>query len=216
LGLEVELPFSLYTGNGHSGVEVPGSRLHSLKAAAQWSFLVAPRIQTSMAIGYINELEVNTFPDLANRGSLFTGNIFNPFFVGAKRWGQNFHTLLYTGPVGVLHFGETKHWEWSYEINSNFHYLLPGTRNFVGLEVNKMLLANDFEMVLRPQMRVSLMDNLLLGIVTGIPISRDQERLSTFFRLIWEPGHKVNTALPMHRIGDPIDPGTRSNPKRSH
>ena len=39
-------------------------------------------------------------------GKLFTGNIYNPFFVAAKRWGNNIHTLLYTGPAIQHHFHE--------------------------------------------------------------------------------------------------------------
>ncbi len=39
-------------------------------------------------------------------------------------------------------------------------------------------------------MRVGIADNLLVGIVTGVPISRESERFSTFLRLIYEPGHK--------------------------
>jgi hypothetical protein len=42
-------------------------------------------------------------------------------------------------------------------------------------------------------MRVGIADNLLIGIVTGIPIKRENERLSTFLRLIYEPGHKKHS-----------------------
>mgnify|MGYP003114794517 FL=1 len=42
-------------------------------------------------------------------------------------------------------------------------------------------------MTIRPQMRVDLSDNLLVGIVTGIPIDKNNERFSSFLRLIYEP-----------------------------
>ena len=45
-------------------------------------------------------------------------------------------------------------------------------------------------MTMRPQMRLGIADNLLIGIVAGIPVSRENERLSSFVRLIWEPKHK--------------------------
>jgi hypothetical protein len=45
-------------------------------------------------------------------------------------------------------------------------------------------------MVARPQLRVGITDQLLVGIVTGIPFNRDQQRLSSFLRLIYEPGHR--------------------------
>jgi hypothetical protein len=77
----------------------------------------------------------------------------------------------------------------SWQINSSFHYMIPGTRNFVGLEFNKIADKGNFDMVIMPQMRVDISDNLLIGIVTGIPISKENERFSTFLRLIYEPKH---------------------------
>lgn len=68
--------------------------------------------------------------------------------------------------------------------------MIPGTRNFVGLEVNKSIHSNDFNIILRPQMRISVTDQLLVGIVAGIPTTRKNERFSAFLRLIWEPLHK--------------------------
>jgi hypothetical protein len=44
-------------------------------------------------------------------------------------------------------------------------------------------------MTIRPQMRVGIAENLLVGIVTGIPVNRENQRFSTFLRLIYEPGH---------------------------
>jgi hypothetical protein len=45
-------------------------------------------------------------------------------------------------------------------------------------------------MTIRPQLRLSMADNLMVGIVAGVPISRENQRLSTFIRLIYEPKHK--------------------------
>lgn len=187
LGLEVELPFSFYyptSGNR----DAPGSKLQGLKLAAQYSFFVSEKMATSMAIGYIHEFEMPEFRAYG-KTALLQGNVFNPFFIVAKRWGNNFHTLVYTGPYVVQHFQENS-WHSSWQINSNFHYMIPGTRNFVGLEFNKSLYHGDLDMTIRPQMRVGLADNLLVGIVTGIPINREGQRFSSFLRLIYEPGHK--------------------------
>lgn len=187
LGLEVELPFSFYyptSGNRES----PGSKLQGLKIAAQYSFFVSEKIATSMAVGYINEFEMPEF-SAYGRSAAVVGNVYNPFFIAAKRWGNNFHTLLYTGPYIVQHFqASSLHSSW--QVNSNFHYMIPGTRNFVGVEFNKSFHHGDFDMTIRPQMRVGLADNLLVGIVTGIPINREDQRFSSFLRLIYEPGHK--------------------------
>ena len=185
LGFEVELPFSFYQKNATG--EKPENRLNSIKLATQYSFFVSEKLKSSLALGYIHEFELNSFN---NYGSeyLFIGNIYNPFFVAAKRWGNNLHTLLYTGPKLNHHF-ESKHIDFGWQINSNIHYMISGTRNFIGLELNKEIIKNDFDMTIRPQMRLQIADNLMIGIVTGLPINREKERFSTFFRLIYEPGH---------------------------
>jgi hypothetical protein len=192
LGLEVELPFSLYYPTAPNA-DAPGSRLQSLKVAAQYTFLVSEKHKTSLAVGYIHEFELPEFRRYG-RDRLHQANHYNPFFVAAKRWGTNFHTLLYTGPVigqflvdGVDEGNSPNHAVW--QINTNFHYMIPGTRNFIGVELNKEVTGRDFDLTIRPQMRVDVTRNLLIGIVTGIPINRENQRFSSFLRLIYEPGH---------------------------
>lgn len=188
LGLEVELPFTLHTPNALLERDsIPGNRIESLKLAAQWSFYVSEKYATSMALGYLHEFLLPAFRDFGAE-NYFEGHLYNPFFVVAKRWGSNFHSLIYTGPRFYQFSNEAN--QFRYELHTNFHYMIPGTRNFVGLEINKYFASAGAEVTLRPQMRVSIADNFLVGIVTGIPLSRDQERLSTFLRLIWEPGHR--------------------------
>lgn len=189
LGLEVELPFTFYTKNkGHGESTLPPSnRLNSLKLATQYTFLVNERNAISMAIGYINEFELSSFDRFGE--PMVIGNVYNPFLVAAKRWGSSFHTLVYTGPKIVQHF-KSQLFESAYEVNTNFHYMISNSRNFVGVELNKTIHESDFDMTIRPQMRVGIADNFLIGIVTGIPVSRENERFSSFLRLIWEPKHK--------------------------
>lgn len=188
LGLEVELPFTFNSSlNGMEKDSVQSNRLNSIKLAVQWSFFVNEAMATSMALGYINEFKLS---DFRNFGKPFiTGNVYNPFVVVAKRWGNNFHSLLYSGPLITQNFA-THRFHATYGINTSFHYMITGTRNFVGVEFNKTLHTGDFDMTIRPQMRLGITDNLLLGIVAGIPVSRENERLSSFVRLIWEPKHK--------------------------
>ncbi|SDH21432.1 hypothetical protein SAMN04488062_10566 [Flavobacterium omnivorum] len=186
LGLEVELPFSIYYPTA-GNTNAPGSNLNSIKLAAQYTFLVSEKKKLSMAFGYIHEFLLPDFNNY-NSSTLITGNGYNPFLVIAKRWGQNFHTLLYTGPQFSNHFSDnTTQTNW--QINSNIHYMIPGTRNFIGLEFNKEINNADFYMTIRPQMRVVITDYLLVGIVTGIPINRENQRFSSFLRLIYEPSH---------------------------
>lgn len=188
LGMEIELPFTFSAAQKNiSKDSIPGSKIESIKTAVQWTFLVSEKLNTSLALGYIHELEMNDFNKL--RQSIFTGNVFNPFFVAAKRWGNNFHTLLYTGPR-IEKSWHSSHIHSRYDINTNFHYMISGTRNFVGIEFNKNVTGKDFDMVIRPQMRVSIADNFLVGIVSGIPVNRENQRFSMFTRLIWEPGHR--------------------------
>lgn len=186
LGLEVELPFTFHYPL-EDAMSAPGSRLNSLKLAAQYTFLVSEAKSTSMALGYIHEFELPEF-SVYGQEPMLKAHVFNPFIVMAKRWGSNFHTLLYTGPALESPVGGSLQSEW--QANINFHYLISGTRNFIGVELNQELRRGDFDMVIRPQMRVGLADNLLVGIVAGVPVERENQRLSTFIRLIYEPGHK--------------------------
>ncbi len=186
LGFEVELPFTFYTPqNGYPRDSVPSNRLESIKLATQWTFFVSEKMATSMALGYIHEFAISDFRNFGN--PLFQGNAYNPFFIAAKRWGNNFHTLLYTGPVFHKSLDGAKA-IMDFQINSNIHYMISGTRNFIGIEFNKEISdKGEFVMTMRPQMRVGISDNFLVGIVGGIPVNRTNERLSMFLRLIWEP-----------------------------
>lgn len=186
LGLEVELPFTIYAPVGTTERDsLPSDRLNSLKIAAQWSFYVNEANATSMALGYINEFEMTEFSAFGN--PLIKGNVYNPFLIVAKRWGTNFHSLIYTGPMIEQNF-KTNRFHTTYEMHTSFHYMLTGTRNFIGVELNKSIDQGDFDMTIRPQMRLEINEHLLIGIVAGIPVGRENERLSSFVRLIWEPG----------------------------
>jgi hypothetical protein len=188
LGFEIELPFTFYSGiSGTPRLDIPSNQLNSLKLATQWSFFVSEKHATSMALGYINEFELSDFRNFAN--PLIKGNIYNPFLVAAKRWGNNFHSLIYTGPKW-FHEYHTNVIHTAFEMNTSFHYMISGTRNFIGVEINKSWQHKDFDMTLRPQMRLAITENTMIGIVAGIPIEREYERFSAFVRLILEPPHK--------------------------
>ncbi len=187
LGLEVEVPLTFYAPiNGTERDSIPSNQLNSLKLAAQWTFLVNAPLATSMALGYINEFELSDFRNFGN--PLIKGNVYNPFLVVAKRWGTNYHTLIYTGPMFHQDFIH-KGMHITYDINTSFHYMISGTRNFIGMELNQTIRDHNIKTVMRPQMRVALSESLLVGIVAGIPVHKGNERLSSFVRLIWEPGH---------------------------
>ncbi|MEH0155424.1 HAEPLYID family protein [Limibacter armeniacum] len=187
LGLEVELPFTFHSPIGNASEDtILANKIESLKIATQWTFFVNERMATSMAIGYINEFVLSDFKQFGS--PVLTGNVYNPFLIVAKRWGNNFHSLIYTGPVIEQDF-ESKEYHSTYDINTSFHYMIPGTRNFIGVEFNQTVDTGVLETTIRPQMRVGITDNLMIGIVGGIPINRENERLSSFVRLIYEPRH---------------------------
>lgn len=185
LGLEIEVPLTYFprASNGTA----PSNRIEGLKTAAQWSFLVSERHQTSLALGYLNEL---VFTDLDQVGArpFVAGNVYNPFVVAAKRLSSQWHSLVYTGPSIEQRFGGGSHL--TYELNTSVHYMVRESRNFVGVEVNQGWRGRDFDMTIRPQMRLQINDQLLLGIVTGIPVQRESQRLSMFLRAIYEPRHR--------------------------
>ena len=141
-----------------------------------------------MALGYIHEFELTDLNRLGKEQN-FTGNLFNPFLVAAKRWGNNYHTLIYTGPSIEKEFGEQA--RMYYQINWNFHYMVSGTRNFIGLEVNQEVLGGKVYSTLRPQMRLGLAENLMVGIVSAIPIGQADAGLGSFLRIIYEPGFRA-------------------------
>lgn len=189
LGLEVELPVSLYSfRNGNKDGVIPSNKLESIKLAGQYTFLVSEKRNTSLAFGYIHEFELVGFDRLGKDGA-FKGNLFNPFLVAAKRWGTNYHTLIYTGPKIEKSYGQKA--DVGFEVNYNLHYMVTGTRNFIGLEVNQEIHHGKSFATLRPQMRVGLAENLMIGIVSSIPIGQPDAGLGSFVRLIYEPGFKA-------------------------
>ncbi|WP_162052219.1 HAEPLYID family protein [Pontibacter pamirensis] len=191
LGLEVEVPVSLYTPNISDldpQLNRPADRIESLKLAAQYTFLVSDKYQTSMALGTITEFELADLNRIG-KDNMVKGFLLNPFLVMAKRWGSNMHSLVYTGPRVLFPFHKSGT-EVGYEINSSVHYMIPNSRNFIGLELNKEFSHGEFHMVARPQMRITIDEGLMIGVVPGIPIIRGEERLSSFVRLIYEPRHR--------------------------
>lgn len=188
LGFEVELPFTFYSfknpENKNSG---PSNHLESIKLATQWTFLVSEKQNLSAAVGYIHEFIMVDFNKISNR-TLFKGNSYNPFLVVAKRWGSNYHSLIYTGPIFEKEFNQDI--ELNFQINYNLHYMVPGTRNFLGLEMNQEVQNGKSIMTLRPQMRLGISESLMIGIVSAIPIGQPDAGLGSFMRIIYEPGFR--------------------------
>lgn len=167
LGIEFEVPVLFYRGQNEQ--TRPANTIESIKVAGQWTFLVEQEKSVSLALGYINEILFHSFSTIGEKG-LVEGNLFNPFFVGAKRWGDHIHSLIYTGPRFEYHYSPSN-WSFEYEMHLNFHYMVPGTGNFVGMEINQSFNSDFYNITLRPQARVDINENLLIGIVSGIPLN---------------------------------------------
>lgn len=186
LGLELEVPVTIYSAAAGTR-DVPRNRVDGLKAAVQKTVIVSERRQASVAFGYLHQFLGSVDARGIDPGR-DAGFIANPFFVAAKRWGNHTHTLVYAGTKLAregARFAAPSH-----EINSSMHWMITGTRNFVGVEVNKEIEGRSLNAVVRPQMRLGIADNLLMGIAVGVPLNRERERLGFFLRAIYEPGSK--------------------------
>lgn len=184
LGLEVEADFSFFKRAG-GDAEIPENKLECLQFSSQYSFLVSTEHQATLAVGYTQILEFIGFKNYGD-DHLIKGVAYNPFFIAAKRWGSDFHTLVYTGPVAEQDLAEnitTINWL----INTTFHYTIPGTGHFIGIEINKEVEGGRFQMTLRPQAKIKLNHRLAIGLVAGLPITEAREGFSCFFRVIYEP-----------------------------
>ena len=186
LGLEVEVPFEIYQHNHQKGVILPDNRIEGVKLAAQYTFLVSDKYQTSMAVGYIQEFEFSSFSDIDHRGKLFEGTLYNPIFIVAKRWSPSIHTLIYAGPVAEQFF-DNNTWQTSAQVNANLHYVFHGGY-FVGVETNMEFSDEKPSFVFRPQFKVPFSKKVNLGVVAGIPASdHAHQGLSGMVRLILVP-----------------------------
>lgn len=183
LGLEVEADFSFYDGYAN-GETTPGNRMDGLKLSAQYSFYVSPKYKTTLAVGYAHTFELTDFDNYGN-GKFVQELVYSPFFVAAKRWGNSFHTLILLGP-DIKQNLNTDYTDVDWQFNTSFHYEIPNTSNFLGVEFNKAVVNDKFEMTMRPQAKLQLNEALALGIVTGFPLTKSEEKFSTFFRVIYE------------------------------
>ena len=181
LGLEIETDFSFYKGDNPEVIK--GGKFDALRLSAQYSFYVSKEQATTLAVVYTQLFEFNEFNKMKNDHFL-TGLAYNPSFIAAKNFKDRYHLLLYTGPVfeKLLKENDTS-FKWS--INTSFHYTLPNSGHFIGVEVNQMASKNKLETTVRPQVKIQLNEEFAVGLVTGFPIHNKEESFSSFFRLIY-------------------------------
>jgi hypothetical protein len=186
VGMELEIPFAFHTtsseekdlpSHGDNGIE-------GIKAAVQYSFFVSEKMKTTLAVGYIFETKRKGFDLLRT-----TGSIHNPFFIAAKKWGNQFHTLIYTG-LSYEHDRENSTTNVGWLLNTGVHYVLQGTKNFIGLEANQEIVDQRVETVLRPQVKLVISQQSSLGLAVGIPLGENERNMDFLFRWIYEPNKK--------------------------
>lgn len=183
LGLEVETDFIFYKSNG-SGQAIPGNKLDNVRLSTQYSFYVSEKYRTTLAIGYTQVFAFTEF-DNYNNNQLIMGMVYSPFFIAAKRLGENFYTIILTGPLFEHEFHKnftTVNWQ----INPSIQYGVPNSSHFVGIEFNQAFINSKFEMIMRPQGKIQLTEDLALGIVAGFPLTKSDNKFSSFFRIIYE------------------------------
>jgi hypothetical protein len=180
LGLEIELPFQFT--HGPANLET-NNGLEGIKTAAQYSFFVSEKSNTTLAVGYIFEFSPEIKPTL----SLKETNHF-PFFIAAKKI-QQINFLLFTGPSFT--FESDNHYS-TWLVNTNLHYVLPGTKNFVGVELNGERLHHRNHLMIHPQLKMVVSKTHALGIAIGVPASNSNKKMDFMIRWIYEPAKKTS------------------------
>lgn len=184
-GLEVEIPFTFYDNPSYPGTEVPSNRLEGISVGGQYTFLVSEKLQTSMAFGNRVELKFMDLPEIS-LNNLTQGVLMNPYLVAAKRISNSWHTMVYTGPRYLIGWNSNDN-NFAYEINTSVHFRLPESDNFFGLEVNQTIEEGILKTVLRPQVKLEISNSIQIGFIPGLSLNPEEELLSSFFRIIFEP-----------------------------
>lgn len=187
LGFEAEVPFTFYQNLTTENSETTShrNRIEGIKLATQYTFLVAPKHQLSMAVGYLHEFKLHSFQTMHAQQTIFKGNSYNPIFIVAKRLGAHLHTLLYTGPQweSVRNSHKT---ELIYQLNASVHYM-TSARHFIGIELNDEQNQHVHHLTIRPQVKIVLAGNLAIGLMAGIPAQLHENGMSFMTRIIYEP-----------------------------
>jgi len=174
-GLEIEVPISFQVPVTAEPQERYHCGVEGIKAAAQYSFFVSEKIRTTMAVGYIFE------KGLFKGGFAFA---HNPFFIVAKRWGKQFHSMVYAGPL--YEFDQEERVTRCALINASLHYLLAGTGNFIGVELNSECGRERSTLAVRPQMKMRLSSASSLGLAVGMSNSHSDRPVDFLIRWIYE------------------------------
>lgn len=172
LGLEVETDFTY--AKSRIATIPSTNQLERLRLSSQYSFYVSKKKATTLAVGYT---QIFNFVN--------GGTAFNPFFIAAKNWQRHWHTLIYTGPEIAYQYATSKT-ALNWQVNTSFHYTVPNTDHFFGVEINQEISSEGIQTVLHPQIKLGLSKKLAIGMALGLPIGGAESRLSSFLRIIYQ------------------------------
>lgn len=184
LGLEILLPYTVYFNNQLDEKERPENRMEFFQWSTQYTFYTSTKRKVSMAVNFRNILETQD-PHQNKRDFNLQTVTYNPFLIFAKNW-QDRYFLLFSGGLEILHEVEERQFELSYPINTAFHYKFSEQDHFVGIEFNKNVEDKAFEMFIRPQVILQILEEINLGAAFGIPIGMSDDQWMAFLRLAYE------------------------------
>lgn len=207
LGFEIEVPFVFvhdkhpFPAGDPEEVVVPEeggaeASAMALRLGFTYTVLTLPTAKTTFAVGYNNELETSPFKESGGRrfgDPVFSANVYNPFLVAAKVWGERFHSMIYTGPAIKQDFESNKS-KTQYRLNTILSYRFGKGDNesFAGVECNQSF-GKDLkaQLLLRPQVQLHLSERWKLGLIAGIPVETETHlKGSGFIRVMYSPGSR--------------------------
>ncbi|WP_158857265.1 HAEPLYID family protein [Lunatibacter salilacus] len=184
LGFEIVLPYSLYFSNEMSPVPRPDNQLEFLQWASQYTFYVNEKKGISMGLGFKNVLEMRS-PEGQHSGFKLEEMSLLPFYMIGKNW-QDTYFFLFSGGPEITRQLRPLETEWAINLNSNFHYAFSEKDHMVGLEINKQIAEGAIGMIFRPQLTLNVWEDIVVGMVIGIPVGLEEDKWNAFVRLAYE------------------------------
>lgn len=189
LGFELLIPYTAYFTNPVLQDPRPGNSLEFLQWTVQYTFYQSPQRGISMAVGFENAFERQDpyiSPQERQEGFSIANIIYQPFLIVAKNWKDRYFILFNGGP-GIDQDLEENTIDLVPQLTTAFHYRLSNENDhFLGVELNKSIEEGDFEMFVRPQIKIEITDNFNIGTALGIPVAKPETKWSAFMRVAYE------------------------------
>lgn len=189
LGFEILLPYTTYLTNPVLDDPRPDNKLEFLQWTGQYTIYQSFERQVSLAIGFENSFESQDpyVSPRENKSGFSIENIqYQPFLILAKNWNEQYF-LLFKGGTEIDQDLEDGSSGFEHLLTTAFHYSISNEKdNYVGIELNKSLEEGDFEMFIRPQLKIEITDKLNIGTTIGIPAWEPETNWTAFMRVAYE------------------------------